>query len=305
MRAVRIEGGGIAGQVLARELSARGVPCDLIEKKTFPRPKVCGGVLQADSWEYLREAFSLPADVAAAELPTISHFWRGRRLSTIRFRKPMVFAPRFELDAKLSESRGGEFTPESDPLVVRASGAPPDGDWVGLEADGPPVKGLEMHYNKSCYLGLCESGAPTSHCAVLARRSALAGKGDPRDWIERESGVRLLNKPRGTASIRYGYGPNDLAVGDAKLTTHPFLGLGMRHAIESARLMARCIAEDRVGDYSSEHRRAFSRYHRASSLLEAAYDSPLRFLLGAFLVPSIFEPAYRWVHQGPSPCQRS
>ena len=60
---IEIEGAGIAGQVLNRELFSRGIASRLADRTTFPREKVCGGVLQWDSWQYLKSTFQISAPV--------------------------------------------------------------------------------------------------------------------------------------------------------------------------------------------------------------------------------------------------
>src|SRR3989338_3039382 len=96
---VRIEGGGIAGRVLRRELSRAGISSKLTDRSAFPRPKVCGGVLQWESWEYLKKAFDLRAEFRTIE--RVSHFWRGRKIGSSIFSPPAVFVSRFALDAQL------------------------------------------------------------------------------------------------------------------------------------------------------------------------------------------------------------
>jgi flavin-dependent dehydrogenase len=85
---VRILGGGIAGQVLQKELQLRGIPSHLEDRSPFPRDKVCGGVLQPDSWKYLSSVFKI--DTPVRKIKVLSQYYRNKRISTLRLADEMV-----------------------------------------------------------------------------------------------------------------------------------------------------------------------------------------------------------------------
>lgn len=322
---VLIEGAGIAGQVLHRELVIRGIPSVLKDRLSFPRDKVCGGILQPESWEYLRSAFSLEERIE--EVPTIAHIWRGRLISRVRLPRPLIFVPRLRLDAAMYRVReewrvesgegrshsvtfmgraSGTTTPHTphstlhraDPtIVIRATGAHSRGPWIGFQAElQQPIAGLEMHYGRGIYMGISPADGGSSHAAFIVRKEKVGG--DIVRLVKDELGVELKNRPKGTGQIHYGDSGEAMAVGDAKMTTHPFLGLGMKHAILSARLMADLIEKGRSADYATEHRKTFAKMRLASSFSARLYESEARLLLWPILrFPSLFLPAYHWLHK--------
>ena len=103
MNSVIIEGAGLAGQVLRRELTLKGIPSRLVDIEAFPREKVCGGALQGDSWQYLNSIFKIQAK--AKILPAINHFWKGKKISRINLEVPMVYVSRFVLDDILNNQQ--------------------------------------------------------------------------------------------------------------------------------------------------------------------------------------------------------
>jgi len=294
---VLIEGGGIAGQVLRRELSIRGVECRLKDVASFPRPKVCGGILQWDTWEYLNSRFTL--NVASRRVDSISHHWRGHRLSHIRMPEPMMFVSRLEMDAKLNSEVPQSSGPFDPTIRILASGAPRgSGDWIGFQAEAAGTDHLEMYYAPGIYLGRSPTPAGPSHVGFIVRRTSFDEPGALPERIVREFGIELHGRWKGTTSIHYGRSGENLAVGDAKLTTHPFLGFGMKHAVDSARLLAGLIADGRVEDYDRLHRRLFGRVHRVSRILAALYGSPAAFLLRPLAANRrLFLAGYRWIHR--------
>lgn len=300
MPSVLIEGGGLAGQVLQRELTLRGVPSRMAERAAFPRDKVCGGVLQWDSWEYLNSVFELK--IAFKTVPSVSHFWRGKRLSRIASKTPMVSVSRFELDDALNRQQRPLETESSEIIRVLASGVQDrEGEWLGFQGTAEPVGELEMHYGRGIYLGIAPLADGRAHLAFIVKKNLFGGMDALRDYLKKELGLCVSGPLKGTKGIRYhAVGREGLAVGDAKLATHPFLGLGMKHAIESARLLAHLIAEGRTEDYAALHPKRFRRYRWASAFGGRLYDSPFRFTLKPILCEPVFSCAYRWLHAGGS-----
>ena len=299
MLSVSIAGAGIAGQVLHRELTLGGIPSRLVDTEAFPREKVCGGALQGDSWEYLNSIFKI--STKAKTLSSINHFWKGKRISRIRLEVPMVYVSRFVLDDVFySQQKPLEVDPKESIHVI-ATGVQRQrtkGEWAGFQSPIEPVEELEMHYGKGIYLGITPTFENQSHAAFLVKKSLFRSLDELRLLIKKELGLTVRGPLKGTRIIDYeAPSSEELAIGDAKLVTHPFLGLGMKHAILSARLMAKLISEDRVKDYSSVHRRLFRKYRLASLMAGKIYESPLHFMARPLLSnPGIFQSAYRWLH---------
>lgn len=302
MTRVLIEGAGIAGQVLRRELGRRGIPSKLVDRSPFPRDKVCGGVLQPDSWAYLKSLFCVTSPHVL--IPAIVHYWRAKRISRAVFQEPLVYVSRFRLDGELYGQREADAEGGEDWLKINASGiaghrAAPRGEplWLGFHGRTRAVQDLEMRYGRGIYLGSCPDGTGEAHSGFIIRRELFRPGEALAAFVEKELGVHFLGQLKGAGPIRYGASNTPLAVGDAKLTLHPFLGLGMKHAIESARLLADCIENGRITEYDLLHRRRFARMAFASRLAAALYDSPVRILLLPFLeFPPLFLASYRWVH---------
>jgi flavin-dependent dehydrogenase len=293
---VVIKGGGIAGQVLRKELSLRGIPATLEDRSRFPRDKVCGGILQADSWEYLNSVFSLR--LPARKSACLSTFVGKKKISTVRLEKEMVFVPRLDLDDALhSQNAQARALPGQSVLEVAASGAEhPQGEWIGFQTQHDPVENVQMHYGRDLCVGLAPTLEPAAHAAFIVKRRAFKDPEDLKRKIERELGLRFKRPLKGTGRIHYGYSPRAFAVGDAKLSTHPFLGLGMKHAILSARLMARLIAAGKEREYDAAHRNMFRRFHWGSTLLHLLNAPPLRFMRAPLASPPVFRRAYAWLH---------
>lgn len=293
---VRVLGAGIAGQVLHRELCLRGIESELVERAAFPREKVCGGVLQPDSWRYLNRLFHITDPFL--EMRSISHIWRGRRLSKVPLKEPLIFIPRLTLDHALFKQQQHGTLKAPEALEIDATGVGAQtGEWLGFQSRCEKADGLEMHYAEGIYLGLCPTLERDAHAAFIVKKDYFKNPKDLKERAERELGVRFTAPLKGTGQIHYGYSPRNLAIGDAKLTTHPFLGLGMKHAMLSAKLMADCIERGQVQTFSRQHARAFSRIRRVSALTGRLYDSPLRAVLKPFLkYELLFRPIYRWIH---------
>ena len=302
MTSVLIEGGGLAGQVLHRELYLKGIASRLVEKTAFPREKVCGGCLQWDSWEYLNSIFALPKNIRI--IRTIAHFWKGKQISRITLSPPMVYVSRYILDETLNQQ---QQTLDFDPnhaMRVLASGISSQknkGDWLGFQGCSRPVDELEMHYGRSVYLGLSPASDTQSHMALIVKKSFFQNTEQLKNYVHDE--LRLdIEISKGTQSISYDFFPSrssqELAVGDAMLATQPFLGLGMKHAIQSARLMADLIASDKTDDYHAVHKKVFRKYHLANRISGRIYDSSFQSLFRLFVGNSLLvSKTYHWLHK--------
>ena len=296
---VVIRGGGIAGQVLQRELTLREISSEIEDHVAFPRNKVCGGILQADSWDHLQSIFTIESQ--ADPISHLSHFWKGKHLSRIEFARPMVFITRLKLDNDLQEQQNPCNSDQTPPniLHVDASGGQcSDGEWLGFQAEAPRVFDLQMHYGRGIYLGLSPTLTDCAHAAFLIHQNMFKTIGELPALLEKELEIRLSSEPRGTGRLKYGYRSDGLAIGDAKLMTHPFLGLGMKHAIESARLMAKLISLKIPSDYDRRHRKRFWRYNLANRITARLFHDQKRLLLWPVLRnPVLFRSAYRFIHE--------
>jgi hypothetical protein len=71
----------------------------------------------------------------------------------------------------------------------------------------------------------------------------------------------------------------------------------MRHAIESAKLLAGLIASGKTEKYDRAHRRRFRRYRLASAAAGFFHSSSAApFFFRHFSRPAIFSTGYRWLH---------
>ncbi len=301
MPEIVIRGAGIAGQVLHRELKRSGVHSTLWDIRSFPREKVCGGVLQQDSWEYLKSLFALPEPLWVSGL---THYWRAEKLTSYSLVKPMAFFPRMALDAAMDRENKSE--PEKieipkNAVLIQASGIPKrPGDWIGFSSEAVVSSfsdEIRMHYGRGIYLGLVPLEAGRGHAAFLVKKNFFKNPADLKERVQSELGVTLCGELKGTGQIDYNFFSEGAAIGDAKMTTHPFLGFGMKHAILSARLCAEYICQGRLAEYPRAHARLFSGQRWASRLGGRLFDSPFQgFLKPVFQSPVLFRRAYRWIH---------
>lgn len=303
MPEIIIRGAGIAGQVLHRELARSGIRSVLMDVHRFPRDKVCGGVLQHDSWQYLSSLFTLPEP---RWIRQITHYWRDKKISGYIAREPMVFVPRITLDSALDDQNRSQTESgagSKDSVVVLASGIPRGrGDWIGFmgEAEALPSREeVRMHYGRGIYLGLVPTGEGRGHAAFIVKKNFFKGLPDLKEKVHSEFGIRFSGELKGTGQINYDFFSDEIAIGDTKMTTHPFLGFGMKHAILSARLCAEHIRAGKLAEYPRAHARLFRKQLWISRLGGGLYDSPLQVLLKPFFQsPFLFHHAYRWVHGG-------
>ncbi len=292
-----IKGAGIAGLVLHHELSRAGIESHIEDRASFPRPKVCGGLLQWDSWDYLNKNFRIntPHNI----ISSIRHYQKGKFLYEYQTPQPMVFARRLELDHCLYGQRVEQAQSDKPIREVLATGvSSKQGEWIGFHVKGEAIQGLEMHYGDRLYAGVAENTPQEAHIAFLIHHSRYSSMAALPALLENQLGLKVIGPIKGTRRIHYGMQHPDWAIGDAKMTTHPFLGLGMKHAIESARLLADLIKANRYDNYSLEHRKKFRAYFWSNQLLGKAFDSPLQSLVwSAFSNPSLMNKAYQVIHR--------
>jgi menaquinone-9 beta-reductase len=119
-REVMVVGAGPAGAFTARLLALAGVPTMLVERKTFPRPKVCGGCINAHAWSAI-EAAGLSDRVRAAGAQPIDAIRLHHAGAGASIALPAgVALSRAVLDQVLVDAAvdaGCEFVPDTAALV--------------------------------------------------------------------------------------------------------------------------------------------------------------------------------------------
>ena len=68
MKQVAIVGGGLAGLISAIELTKKGVPCRLFEKKVYPFHKVCGEYISNETVPYLKKRGLYPENFSPSQI---------------------------------------------------------------------------------------------------------------------------------------------------------------------------------------------------------------------------------------------
>lgn len=107
---VLVVGGGPAGSSAARTLAAKGVKVCLVDKHTFPRDKLCGGLLTLRSKKIFDEIFknswAPTIDIVARG---VQFFYKERFLNSVQDYKDLSFTCRYRFDdhlLKLAEQEG-------------------------------------------------------------------------------------------------------------------------------------------------------------------------------------------------------
>ena len=211
----------------------------------------------------------------------------------------MVYVSRWTLDETLYSQRGSAASEGGGVLRVNAKGASsgPAGEWIGFQGVCEPVEELQMHYGRGICAGVSPTLQPKAHLAFIVKRDRYQNMDELKKYLWRELRITFEGPLKGTGRLHYGYSRDSFAVGDAKMTTFPFLGLGMKHAILSAQLMAEKIAGNETHTYAGMHRRIFRRWRLFSALGGGLFDSPFQPLLRPLLQnESIFFRLYDWLH---------
>lgn len=182
-------GGGPAGSAAAITAARAGVRVLLLEKGQFPRHKVCGEFVSAESLELLG---SLTGESRFPDKTVIdqSRFFVGKRSVSFRLPHPALSIPRFELDSALFQAaktqrvhakqdalvrevqRDGVFhviTSErsyAGKAVVNATGRwsnlvrrelSPKTRWIGLKAhfrEAQPSASVDLYFISGGYCGV-------------------------------------------------------------------------------------------------------------------------------------------------------
>ena len=177
-------GAGPAGSLAARLLAGTGARVLLVERKAFPRAKVCGGCLNAHALASLERA-GLAGRVRAlgARPITAVRICQRSRTATVAL-PPGLAVSRAALDAELAAGAveaGAVFTPETMALVTdeESSSAREDFRRVALQPRGGPASIAHARLVLAAD-GLAQSSL--RECASLRSvpsRSARVGVGGP------------------------------------------------------------------------------------------------------------------------------
>ncbi|MEO3416611.1 geranylgeranyl reductase family protein [Roseovarius sp. CAU 1744] len=96
---VVVIGAGPAGAAAAATAAAAGLNVALIDHKTFPRDKLCGGLITGRSLRYFEEIFDEPLSVDPLERKDrIAFSYQGRPLGVIDDAPPLYLSMRWDLD---------------------------------------------------------------------------------------------------------------------------------------------------------------------------------------------------------------
>lgn len=125
-------GAGPAGSLAASLLARSGASVLLVERHRFPRPKVCGGCLNAKAVASLEQAGLAPRVRALGARPTTHARLRHGSRSAVLSLPPGLAVSRAALDAELAAAAvdgGAVFEPETTALVMDEDESPEDQGW--------------------------------------------------------------------------------------------------------------------------------------------------------------------------------
>ena len=98
-------GAGPAGSAAACWAARQGLSVALVDKASFPRNKLCGGLFTERSRAYYEEIFGQEFDLSKAVSRTEIEFWHdGERLAQLRDVPPLHLTMRFDLDDHLFQT---------------------------------------------------------------------------------------------------------------------------------------------------------------------------------------------------------
>src|SRR5712692_8100547 len=133
-----IIGGGPAGTSAAISAARQGASVLLLERGRFPRHKVCGEFVSAESLDLLRDLLASAHRQLISEAPRIAHsriFADGAVLGA-EIAPPAASIPRFDLDSALWESCRQTGVEAHDECAVQAIDDAGDGPFSVTTASG-------------------------------------------------------------------------------------------------------------------------------------------------------------------------
>ena len=200
-------GGGPAGTAAAITAARAGARTLLLDRDTFPRPKVCGEFVSAESLSLLGDLLG-PEHPLLTNTPQISagRLFIGGSITDTHIDPPARSIPRFELDEALWHAAGavgvdararqaatgvtgeGPFVVHAadqeygSRAVINASGRwsgvlqplepPPGPKWLGLKAhyaSPAPAPSVDLYFFRHGYCGVQPAGAGTLNVCAMVR----------------------------------------------------------------------------------------------------------------------------------------
>lgn len=296
-----VVGAGPAGSIAARELARRGRSVLLLDKATFPRPKVCGCCLNEAALAALRSVGlgDLPARCGAVSLGGVK-LAAGGRMADVRLPGGVALS-RETFDAALvraAVAAGATFQPgvtvqrgELAPRVlIVANGLnsqlvpdrPPATDnsriGAGVIAENAPAffepGRIFMAVGRGGYVGLVRLEDSRLDIAAAFDPQFIretGGLGAAASAILADAGFPPIpnlgvlpwrGTPALTRSARHVAGERWLAIGDAAGYVEPFTGEGMAWALASGVAVAPIAARDWTPASGREWKRVHARLIR-------------------------------------------
>ena len=320
-REIRIVGGGLAGLTLGLLLRRDGVPTEVLDAGTYPKPKVCGEFISGKGVEILKQMDVLaPESTVAAR--QVRFFDRERSSAAIQLPQTAMAVDRAALDGNLARAfqREGGMLRENvrwtesfeGAGLVRATGRrltrEKSGTMVGIKAHArniPLSADLELHFADAGYVGLLrQKDGIVNVCALFVRKSALRNESVAhRDWPERfarEMGSALRERLHhatfesttfasvaGISLQREKAGATrECRIGDSICMIPPMTGNGMSIALESATMAAPVLC-----DYSHGRIEWSQAQREISRRCDQAFNRRLAF--ARFLQKACLRPAGR------------
>ena len=144
---VIIVGGGPAGSAAAYTLASQGLTACMIDKKNFPRDKLCGGLLTLRSKKLFTEIFNTNWNSTIQRVSKgVSFYYKNKFLSVVSDYKDLSFTNRSDFDlflTTLSERKGVNFIQDTtitkldikECVVILKDGRQLKSDYI-IGADG-------------------------------------------------------------------------------------------------------------------------------------------------------------------------
>jgi menaquinone-9 beta-reductase len=286
-------GASLAGSAAALELLSLGHSVTLYDKSKFPRHKVCGEFLDAQTAPWLLAL----GDLRYEYINRVSLIWPQAQ-KDFALPRPAFGISRYQLDSALLNSalrQGATFVnearaPHANAIVAhgrkasQVKGARQFGYKVHIR--GRQNDAVELYFHSSGYTGVnpIEDGL-TNVCGLASEADLKRHNWNPLEFLlsqphlaPRLQACQLNMDWLFTGPLEYG--PTDptegYAAGDALNFTDPFTGSGMLCALLSGRLAARSLHEGRS---ANEHRQAARKLlgspYSISSLLRKTLRWPI------------------------------
>src|SRR5512146_2260235 len=258
-----ILGGGPAGTAAAITAADNGARVLILEQGRFPRHKVCGEFVSAESLALLQSLLKPDTSLLqqAPRLPAARVFLDGRQLHA-PIHPPAASIPRFQLDLALwqaTETAGGSFETRS---VINASGrwsslsprpsTTAGQKWLGIKAhfhEARPPCSVDLYFFAGGYCGVQPVAAGVINVSAMVRTDAAttleAVFAHHPQLQARSLTWQPATEPVTTSPLLFRrpdpLRENVLLAGDAAGFVDPFVGDGIALALRSGALAAPCL----------------------------------------------------------------